>query len=926
MTIARTNTNYQKIPLLKKEELDPLDERVLTAFNKGVCRLPITLSKAITSKDGYDQGIYSKALIGHTGGVFGLTLSKNGQRLLSTSLDGTVKVWNVEPGKCILSQSMRTFTPSGSNFIAFAPDEKSVASAGSNGTIQIWNMASGACILTLAEHSAEISSICFTPDGEKLISTSFDTTIKIWDMKSRASIRTLRGHKAEITTAILTSNGKSLISGGGDGAIKIWDVESDRCTATLEGNKTSITSLATSLDEKLLISGSCDGAIKIWNLDSYTCAHNLTGHKNRVSEILMTPDKENFISASFDNTIRIWNLKSGKCIRPLTGHTKQITTIAINPNGKNLVSGSYDHTIRIWDIESGECLHVLEKHTEAVYKILFTSDGKGLISASEDGIIRAWSQYLILINMDGGPRTTQVGSRMVKDIFSEANSFVEEIYQNDPKTQELLARGSIIRSLINNENRTETPSCRITPRSEEEISLYCQSLVMTGVLLSIVTPESKGYHLLRKSNGAIHKKEIWNQLRPIGYRAIHEYVRTVFSEGQKRPFLDEECRIRVLRALQCTPEDYQSMDYEMPPEDPTAEKTTMERVKLISAMSPMSPQTLVKWFQNLTGSKTDAILNYFQRMCSAQETIPEAQESKPQENEEELARRALQDELLAEEAARETKKKNRSEPKSKSKPAQVPTPKQKPTQPTQTPTPRQKPASPVQTSYHDPHFDSRPGVRTVPAAQLQRRVVKSPSEELSKYLGGAIATSSHVQRWKEIQSLEAISSFPDLKRDKTARRYANMNDVQLQEQLLRHDSSGIEKLLASTEFMQKYAVQTPQGYVLKVQLSFPGAPPTDWSLATVAFDAQRRLCHFFCHKPEELVPRGETQEDISAYLFRDLAASHDLPESPSKPASLKKVGQQNFAIDESFIISIQRTHPAGLESTLSIAPATPSSR
>ena len=64
--------------------------------------------------------------------------------------------------------------------VAFSPDGTKIISDSLDGTIKIWDANTGECLETLEGHSKSVYSVAFSPDGTKIISGSDDDTIKIW--------------------------------------------------------------------------------------------------------------------------------------------------------------------------------------------------------------------------------------------------------------------------------------------------------------------------------------------------------------------------------------------------------------------------------------------------------------------------------------------------------------------------------------------------------------------------------------------------------------------------------------------------------------------------------------------------------------------------------------------------------------------------
>jgi WD40 repeat protein len=67
--------------------------------------------------------------------------------------------------------------------LAFALDGRRLASASLDGTVRLWDLETRLTILILDEHAGGIEGLAFSPDGRRLVSANHDGTIRMWDAR-----------------------------------------------------------------------------------------------------------------------------------------------------------------------------------------------------------------------------------------------------------------------------------------------------------------------------------------------------------------------------------------------------------------------------------------------------------------------------------------------------------------------------------------------------------------------------------------------------------------------------------------------------------------------------------------------------------------------------------------------------------------------
>jgi len=239
--------------------------------------------------------------------------------------------------------------------LAWSPDGKKIAGAGTEGSLRIWDTA-GRTLIKFAGITGTVWSVTWSPDSSKIATGGDDRIVRVWNAVNGLLLATFEGHQDDIHSVAWSPDGTKIASVSFDEtySLRLWDTANYQPLAATAGG--DLYGVAWSPDSKKLAAGSSIGVLVFDNLKLADLGRRQIGIRYAMAGIAWSPDGNRVAAGDMDGLVYILDPITGQQILSFSDQIKTgISSVSWCPDGSRLMTVSYDSqaTVKIWNAETG---------------------------------------------------------------------------------------------------------------------------------------------------------------------------------------------------------------------------------------------------------------------------------------------------------------------------------------------------------------------------------------------------------------------------------------------------------------------------------------------------------------------------------------------------------------------------------------------
>ncbi|KAJ9238106.1 hypothetical protein DTO271D3_7965 [Paecilomyces variotii] len=313
---------------------------------------------------------------GHTNNITGVAFHCEGKWMVTSSEDGTVKVWDTRTG----SLQRNYVHKAAVNDVVIHPNQGELISCDRSGTVRVWDLGESVCTHQLIpEDDVAIQSVSVASDGSLLCAGNKKGNVYIWRMIQDTEVTRImpiamfQAHKDYLTRLLLSPDVKHLATCSADHTAKVWNLDPDyppaRAAAAAAANSKTNTANGVQANGNGDTTPTKEKPESTEDGDATASSHEA----NNASDFSMFASAFGTPSTAGEQPMPSFPVQpDGPPMDPATGtlylettlanHQRWVWDCAFSADSAYLVTVCSDHYARLWELASGQIIRQYSGH------------------------------------------------------------------------------------------------------------------------------------------------------------------------------------------------------------------------------------------------------------------------------------------------------------------------------------------------------------------------------------------------------------------------------------------------------------------------------------------------------------------------------------------------------------------------------------
>jgi len=249
-------------------------------------------------------------LKGHGGPIKAITISPDGEHVLTASFDYSIIYWKIGENGAELLARLEGHDAA-VNDVVFVPQSNQAVSVSDDGSLGVWDLDNASLIKRVDAPTHKVLDVDVTADGKLAAVARWDGTARLYDLENRIEAAVLSGHRGNVNSVAFSENGARLYSAAHDGQILEWDVEKGEMIRPTYRHGWGINSIV-KLDDDRILFGALDGTVGVVSIEKADLVQEIAKRERPIQSVKLSPDGSLAAFADGSGWIEVFAASSGK--------------------------------------------------------------------------------------------------------------------------------------------------------------------------------------------------------------------------------------------------------------------------------------------------------------------------------------------------------------------------------------------------------------------------------------------------------------------------------------------------------------------------------------------------------------------------------------------------------------------------------------